>query len=303
MKKILCTLLGALTISATFSSSAFANSIVSYENDFTSEINFIVAEYTRMYPLYSAELSNRVENFALQESFKDYYDENPEEAITALRDSLDYYILYREKNPDNNISPLASDTSSSYSKYYVNCPTAKSEIMQINGTYCGPASVYITIAGIKNHVPSAIATSQVNSQTAHAQAMGTSSNGTDEGQMRSRLTAMLKNRKYLMDYKANFTRTEFINYVIDSLNNDNPVVLLITNPFLSYYPSSYLNNSAYSSSNHYVVVSEVTYAANNSYFTIVDPNNYNNGQLCGSHSISATNAFNNSIALLWGKNL
>lgn len=301
MKKILCTLLGALTISATFSNSAFANSIASYETDFTTEINCIIEEYTQMYPMYSAELSRRIENFSLQESFKNYYNGNPEEAITALRDSMDYYISYCDKNWGNNISPLASDTSSSYSRYYVNCPTAKNEIMQINGTYCGPASVYITIAGIKNHVPSAIVASQTNSQTSHARAMGTSSNGTDEGQMRTRLTSMLKNRKYLMDYTANFTRTEFINYVIDSLNNDNPVILLITNPFLSYYPSSYLNNPAYSSSNHYVVISEVTYAANNYYFTIVDPNNYNNGQLCGSHSINATNAFNNSYALLWGK--
>lgn len=192
---------------------------------------------------------------------------------------------------------LASDTSSSYARYYVDCPTVK----QSNGYYCGPASVYITIEGIRNHVPAAIKSSITNSQAANATAMNTTSeHGAAEGDMRSRLSSMLNGRKYLMDYMSNFSRTEFINYVENSLNNNNPVILMITNPFLSYYPDSYLNSPTYSSSNHYVVISEVIYVNHSYYFTIVDPNNYNNGSLCGKHSIPASDAYENSIVMLWG---
>lgn len=307
MKKFFKTLFAIMITLSISYNSAFADIKCTAKSNFEIDLERIITEYSNLYPKYIDEITARVRNYEVQISFEDYYNENPQDALDTIYESLDYYISYKENNinsnidNNSNISLFAADTSSSYARYYVDCPTEN--IMQENGYYCGPACVYITIEGIRNHVPSAIKSGITNSQTQNALAMNTTSaHGTSEGNMRTRLSSMLNGRKYCMDYMANFTRTEFISYVENSLNNDNPVILMITSPFLSYYPDSYLNNSAYNSSNHYVVISEVIYVNHSYYFTIVDPNNYNNGSLCGEHSITASDAYENTIAMLWGKN-
>ena len=187
--------------------------------------------------------------------------------------------------------------------------------MQEKGYYCGPACVYMTVEGIKYHTPSAVNSSFLNTQEKHANAMGTTENdGTSEAAIRKRLSDILVGRRYAMDYKyvldekgnvkldakgnpiINFKEQEFIDYIKNSLAKNGPVIVLINEPFLSYYPSSYPYTSR-----HYVVVSECieSNSGDTVTFTIDDPNHWNNGTLCAKHVVSASNLYSCFAALEW----
>lgn len=73
-------------------------------------------------------------------------------------------------------------------------------------------------------------------------------------------------------------------------------IVLINEPFLSYYPSSYPYTSR-----HYVVVSECieSNSGDTVTFTIDDPNHWNNGTLCAKHVVSASNLYSCFAALEW----
>ncbi|HBH95234.1 MAG TPA: hypothetical protein DDX91_05730 [Ruminococcaceae bacterium] len=242
------------------------------------------------------------------DSYKKYYNENPAGAIENVCDSLDSYIEYAEKrdmagftNSANlGVSPLAVDGNPYRVVYYVNTPLA----MQENSYYCGPACVYMSIEGIRKHMPSSVKSGIVNSQSKNAAAMGTNSTyGTSEGAIRDRMTAMLDGKRYAMDYKYlngggyNFTQDEFITYIKNSLAKNGPVIVLINMPFLKYYA-----NTKYPyTSGHYVVVYECVESTDNVYFSVKDPNNWNNGNLCGSHTITAVNLYSCFTAMSWMK--
>lgn len=148
--------------------------------------------------------------------------------------------------------------------------------------------------GIRNHISPVIKPNVTNTQTANATAMGTSSSsGTDEGTMRTRLNAMLTGKTYKMDYIDNFTQNEFIEYVQNSLESNDLVILMIHSPFLSYYPNSYTYTS-----NHYVVITECIKSGNTITFTVNDPNIVNSvyGTFSG---LSASDLLENSYVILW----
>lgn len=268
----------------------------------------IVSEYSQKYPQYRQRIELKAEAFRSNNSYRKYYEDNPDGAIENVNDSLDCYIKYAEtgnslssaKLSEGMISPLAVDGNQWRVLYYVNTPLA----MQENSYYCGPACVYMAVEGIKKHMPSFVKSEVTNTQDSNAYAMGTNSTkGTSEGAIRDRLTNMLNGKRYVMDYKyldnngnLNFYQDEFVNYVKNSLANNGPVVVLIENPFLSYYPDSYPYSSG-----HYIVVSECVESSNNVTFTIKDPNNRKNGTLCDTHVVSASDLYSCFIAMAWMK--
>lgn len=225
---------------------------------------------------------------------------------------LDCYVDYRKRK--DNVSDNESIDESGCStfavtgdqwekKYYVNTPL----VIQDNGYYCGPACVYMTVEGIRNHMPSCINTSKENSQEAHAKAMETSPDyGTDETMLNSRLSAMLIGKSYNYYWKyepgtnnLKFTSDEFADYIKNSLNVNGPVVLMI-------YPNelpAYKNVNYSYTSDHCVVVcaekinnrtGEVTYVVN-------DPNNLYGGVLNNTYVLSADDLYSCFKSIYWMK--
>lgn len=278
--------------------------------DFDSDLNQIVFEYSYKYPQHKEKIESKVEAYRCQNSYREYYEKNSNGAIENICDSLDCYINYCVSNDDcyetqpavETFSPLAVDGNSWRVLYYVNTPL----VQQQKDHYCAPASVYMTIEGIKNHIPSNVRSNITNSQYENAIAMHTDpAKGTSEGAVRDRLTAMLNGKRYVMDYKyldeggINFSQDEFITYIKNSLAANGPVIILIYNPFLSYYPSNYPHKN----SGHYIVVSECveSQSGNAVTFTIKDPNNWNAGELCSSHVVSASDLYSCFVAMVWMK--
>lgn len=266
-------------------------SVEAVSNDFISDLQQIVEEYTAKYPEYTDEIINKVAAYQSHQSYEEYYYANSEGALENIRDSLDYYINYR-KNKDNDISPYDVSGSGSSVRYYVTCPS----VMQENSYYCGPAAVYMAIEGIRNHVPSAIKSGVKNTQDENAKAMGTTSDdGTAEYKICERLNNMLQNKKYLWYIIDGFTsQEEFVDYIKYSLADNSPVILMIHDPFLSYYPSSYPYIA-----NHYIVVTDCFYRNGTYSLTVNDPNNW--GSLCGPHGVTASDLYNSTSYVIWGK--
>ena len=266
---------------------SFSTNSVVEESCFDVALDSIISEYSVSYPEYADEIQKKVDVYRVQPSFEEYYNSKSDEAIEIICESLDYYIEYHTKN--ENVQRAVSGSSTN-TVYYVNCPLEQ----QDNGYYCGPASVYMTIEGIRNHIPSVIRANITNSESANAAAMGTTrSDGTDEGPMRSRLNAMLNGKTYKMDYIANFTQQDFNGYIQESLANNGPVILMLHYPYLSYYPSSYPYTD-----NHYIVITECVQVGNTVTYTVNDPNIINS--VFGTYSnVSASELDNNSYVILW----
>ena len=272
------------------------------EGDFDSDLNQIVSEYSYKYPQYKEKIELKVEAYRSRDSYREYYEENSNGAVENIRDSLDCYIDYCLNSCDyydiqpveETVSPLAVDGNSWRVVYYVNTPLAK----QQENYYCGPASVYMTIEGIKNHIPSNVRSNIPNTQYDNAIAMQTNPyKGTSEIDVRNRLNAMLNGKQYVTNYKFNtFTQDEFITYIKNSLVANGPVIILIKYPYLSYYPNNYPGTDK-----HCVVVSECveSQSGNTVTFTIKDPNNW--GELCSSHVVSASDLYSCFDAMIWMK--
>lgn len=253
-------------------------------------LNKIASEYIKDYPQYREKILDKINSFLLQDSFVQYYNSNPQEAISNVVDVIDSYIQYKI-NPCEFTPDRAVTGSSSNVVYYVNCPWVE----QDNGYYCGPACIYMTVEGIRNHIPGAINNSYTNTQSANATAMGTtSSDGTSELEMRNRLKNMTT-KKYKVDYLSAFEEDEFIYEIKMSLYNNGPVILMIHNPYLSYYPSSY----GYTS-NHYIVVKECISYSNGTYgFWVNDPNCLLDDSLQVPQYVTSSDLFNHSTAIIW----
>lgn len=284
-------------------SSAVSSECINTNDSFESELSNIGMEYCQKYPQHMERIKLKVEAYQNNDSYREYYEESPAEAIENIFDSLDSYIEYAENRalagPINSanwgISPLDVDSNPNRVRYYVNTPLA----MQQNNYYCGPASVYMALEGIRKHTPSFVKSGITNTQSANAAAMGTnSSGGTSEGAIRSRMNEMLNGKRYAMDFKNLFTKDEFITYIQNSLAQNGPVIVLISNPFLSYY-----KNIGYPyTSGHYVVVTEcVVSNYTNVTFTVNDPNNWSNGKLCDKHIVSASDLYSCFVAMAWMK--
>lgn len=304
MKRVISMGLCSLLTLSSFSSLIYAEE--NYSNNFYADLNAITSEYTQNYPQYSEEITQKVNSFRNHDSYKEYYEESPDSAIDNICGVLDCYIDYRESNGNadqyaDGISPQATGGDQWGNRYYVNVPL----IEQDTNYYCGPACVYMTIEGIRNHMSSCINTSITNTQEAHAKAMEiTASGGTDEGKLRNRLTSMLYNEKYLMDYSNQFSESEFITYTKNSLAKNGPVVLMIYPHDLSVYQNAnYPTTGGYATSNHYVVVSSVyvNRSTGETTFTIKDPNNWNNGELNKTYAVSSSELYNSFISIIWMK--
>lgn len=306
MKRVISMGLCSLLILSSFSSFIYAEG--EYDSNFYEELNAITSEYVQNYPQYSDEIALKVDSFRNRDSYKEYYGENPSGAIENIYGVLDCYIDYR-KNADQStegISPQATGGDQWGNRYYVNVPLEK----QDTNYYCGPACVYMTIEGIRNHMPSCINTSITNTQKAHAEAMKTDKNfSTGEDDLRDRLTSMLHNEKYFMDAKyadnygtINFTEEQFITYIKNSLNKNGPVVVLIyPQAFSVYNNANYPTTGGYATSLHFMVVSGVyinrsTGAAT---FTIKDPNDWNNGALNKTHIVSSSELYSCFHSIVW----
>lgn len=304
MKRIIS--MGLCSLLTLSSLSSFAYAEEDYNDNFYNDLNAIVSEYTQNYPQYSEEIAQKVGSFLSHDSYKEYYEENPDGAIENVCGVLDCYIDYRDNEEeldltDNGISPLATVENQWENRYYVNVPLE----MQETSYYCGPACVTMTINGIKNHMPSEVKSSVLNTQAEHASVMETSvSNGTDEGKLRNRLSNMLYNEKYLMDYSNQFSENEFITYTKNSLAKNGPVVLMIYPHYLSIYQNAnYPTTGSYATSNHYVVINNVTIdkSTGNATFIIKDPNNWNNGELNKTYTVSSSELYNSFISIIWMK--
>lgn len=279
--------------------------------DFNSALNQVVSDYCQNFPQYEEGIISKADGFRGRDSYEEYYKESPAEAMENVTGVLDCYVDYRKRKDnisdnqslgDNVCSTCAVTGDQWEKKYYVNTPL----IMQDNGYYCGPACVYMTVEGIRNHMPSCIKTGEVNSQEAHAEAMKTSpTTGTSETALNTRLSNMLEiDYNYYWKYmpetgELKFTSDEFAYYIKNSLNINGPVVLMIHPNELPAYKNV---NYSYDS-DHCVVVcaekinnrtGEVTYVVN-------DPNNLYGGVLNKTYVLSADDLYSCFKSIYWMK--
>lgn len=152
--------------------------IVSSENiivndSFERKLSNISMEYCQKYPQHKDRIKLKIKTYQNNDSYRNYYEESPAGAIENVCDSLDCYIKYAENrtvtgsvySANLGISPLDVDGNSARVHYYVNTPLA----MQETGYYCGPASVYMALEGIKKHMPSYVKTNVTNTQPLNVQ--------------------------------------------------------------------------------------------------------------------------------------
>lgn len=248
-----------------------------------NELDRIVSEYTQRCPQYKEEIEIKVNSFRSSDSYKEYYKDNPIGAIENVYSVLNRYIDYRKNNDSDYLSagtasPLAAGGDQWGNRYYVNVPL----VMQEKDNYCGPACVYMTIEGIKNHMPSYVRSGITNTQDANATAIGMSNEGSLPYPVKDRLTSMLNGKSYMVT-SFFFNEDEFIANISDSLRNNGPVVIMIdTTKFLTYQNAGYTATAP-----HFVVISSVytERSSGKTTLTIKDPNSWNGGALYGTHVV------------------
>lgn len=268
------------------------NISVSISGNFEADLDRLGSEYVKAYPQFSDGINIRIDTYKSDEGIKSRYDNDSDELLQYVCDVIDYYIDYKSSE---GISTCAvTRPNSRVTNYYVTCPLVK----QISPNYCGPASVYMAMEGIKYHSPSSVNSSYSGNQADIGSEMGII--GIDDGAFESDIqlfmTNHLQGKTYYYLPKSVFTQKEYVDHITKSLEEDCPVIVMIEPPFLSYYPSDY-----HWQSDHYVVVTRCI-KENNSYtLRVNDPNYY--GSICGTYTVELSDLYNHSRSIIWGGNI
>lgn len=155
-------------------------------------------------------------------------------------------------------------------------------VQQINGYYCGPASVLMAIWGWGGNVSGSTNTAKQNTL---ASAMGTtSSSGTYVYRVRDTLNSYLGSNFYSYYLGSSLDQTTFRVYVFNSLSKNRAPILHAKTEYLSYY-----NGHA---SGHYITATDFNY--DNMTIRLHDCNN--NSSYYGVRSVAWQQVYNSIYA-------
>lgn len=241
------------------------------QNDFYSDIEMIRAHYNGK--LKKSVLDETLGYISLDEGIQELHQENPQEAIELICDSLD--ISCKIMRSQENCVQL-------YGGSYPNYSTTITPVKQAKTYWCGPASGVQAMIGAGILTQNASTSSYVSAQNAMATLMNTTTNGTNVADLRTGLNKFLtSNSSTTHTYSIVWPSQEMsvytlaTEYIGESLLYDRPCIIQTTLNRLPYYNGT-------STSGHYITIEKINGSTGQT--TVVDPH-YNDAYF-GRHVVT-----------------